>query len=143
MRATTTLSFGLCLALSAFGAQAQKGAGGPAGIVAAVGVESVQGNPQHVPLGVDIAEMQTLRVTLRGRGGYTQRDGCPAVSSLTNASFTGGTYTAQGGFAQGEIAAASYTLPGHLFPLKITMIEAILAQQNATADDHRVVDPDL
>jgi hypothetical protein len=57
---------------------------------------------------------------------------CPGQSSLTTASFTGGTYTAQGGFGQGEIAAATYTLPAAYFPLKITTLEFILAQQNAT-----------
>jgi hypothetical protein len=91
------------------------------------------GSGFHVPLLVGGVPVEVLRVTLNGRGPtYGQRDNCPVVSSRTTADFTGGTYTAQGGFAEGEIAATSYTLPGHLFPLRVTMMEFIIAQQNAT-----------
>ena len=34
----------------------------------------------------------------------------PVISTYTNASFEGGQYVAQGGFAEGEIAACSYTV---------------------------------
>lgn len=91
-----------------------------------------QGNPQHTPLLVDVPNVETMRVTLHGRPRtYEQRDNCPVTSTHTNASFDGGTYTAQGGFAQGEIAAASYTLPSIYFPLKITSAEFLIAQQGA------------
>jgi hypothetical protein len=101
-------------------------------------------NPQHQPLLVQIPEIGKLHVTSTGRiiadtfqeidnGGLpTTRLDCPGTSSLTTASFTGGTYTAQGGFGEGEIAAATYTLPAAYFPLKILTLEFILAQQNAT-----------
>jgi len=92
-------------------------------------------NPQHVPLPVmapDIAPFPVLLSPSGTRNPYSDRDNCPQVSSKTTASFEGGTYTAQGGFAEGEIAAVSYTLPGNLFPLRITLIEAILAQLNAS-----------
>jgi hypothetical protein len=88
-------------------------------------------NPQHVPLAVEVGNVETMRVTLGRRAGYGQRDNCPESRSHTTSSFSGGTYTAQGGFAEGEIAAASYTLPGSLFPLKITLMEWLIAQQNA------------
>jgi|GEM_PF-1016336 len=101
-------------------------------------------NPQHQPLLVQIPELGKLHVTSTGRiiadtfneidqGGLpTTRLDCPGTSSLTTASFTGGTYTAQGGFGEGEICAATYTLPAAYFPLKILTLEFILAQQNAT-----------
>ncbi|MDX2130743.1 MAG: hypothetical protein SFY69_01665 [Planctomycetota bacterium] len=84
------------------------------------------------PLLTEVPGVETMRVVLRGRGGYEQRDNCPQTSSHTNASFEGGTYTLQGGFADGEIAAVSYTLPGSLFPLKVTTMEFIIGQQNAS-----------
>ncbi len=91
-----------------------------------------QANPQHSPLNLQLSDIQDMRVVLRGRqGGFTPRDNCPQISTYTSASFTGGTYTAQGGFAENEIAAVSYTLPGSMFPLKITQIECIFAQQAA------------
>jgi hypothetical protein len=82
-----------------------------------------------------------LRPSLRGGVGlpqYGERDNCPLVYTHTDASFSGGTYTAQGGFAEREIAAVSYTLPGNLFPLKFQLAECILAQQNAavTTETH-------
>lgn len=92
--------------------------------------QTVQPNPQHEELQVATG-IQTMRVVVGGRGGYTPRDNCPVVVSHTNLSFDGGTYTAQGGFGEGEIAAASYTLPGTLFPLKITLMEVLVGQLNA------------
>jgi hypothetical protein len=84
------------------------------------------------PLAADLPEIVPMRVMLRGRPSYDARDNCPQISTHTDASFTGGTYTLQGGFADGEIAAASYTLPAALFPLKITLMEFIIGQQNAS-----------
>jgi hypothetical protein len=92
-------------------------------------------NPQHVPLPVESVGIEQMRVILNGSrrdGGYAGRDNCPVVQSKTGASFEGGTYTAQGGFAEGEIAAVSYTLPANMFPLKVTQMECIFAQSNAT-----------
>ena len=58
---------------------------------------------------------------------------CPQViSTYTNASFEGGQYIVQAGFAQGEIAACSYTLSPADFPLKIDMLEMIFATSGAT-----------
>lgn len=58
---------------------------------------------------------------------------CPqVVSTYTSASFEGGQYVVQAGFAEGEIAACSYTLSPADFPLKIDLIEMIFATSNAT-----------
>ncbi|GJQ29536.1 MAG: hypothetical protein HBSAPP03_14200 [Phycisphaerae bacterium] len=85
------------------------------------------------PLLLEGAPIDTMRVTLNGRPtSYENRDNCPVVTSLCTTNFSGDTFTAQGGFAESEIAAVSYTLPGHLFPLRITLMEVILAQSNAT-----------
>jgi hypothetical protein len=54
------------------------------------------------------------------------------VASLTNASFTGGSYTVQAGFGQGESTGATYTLLPSEFPIKIDLAEAIFATSNAT-----------
>jgi hypothetical protein len=56
----------------------------------------------------------------------------PEVSTWTNASFTGGSYIVQAGFAEGEMAAASFTIPADKFPIKIDMTEMIFATSNAT-----------
>jgi hypothetical protein len=63
---------------------------------------------------------------------YRDRLDCPATILHSQDVFAGGTFTLQGGFAEGEIAAASYTLPGSLFPIQINLMEIIVGQQNAT-----------
>ncbi|MFM7259044.1 MAG: hypothetical protein ACKO3W_00430, partial [bacterium] len=58
---------------------------------------------------------------------------CPPVTSTyTNASFEGGQYIAQGGFAEGEIAACSYTVNASDFPLRIDLCEMIFATSATT-----------
>lgn len=54
------------------------------------------------------------------------------VSTHTNASFEGGQYIVQAGFAEQEIAACSYTLTAADFPLRIDLCEMIFATSNAT-----------
>jgi hypothetical protein len=82
--------------------------------------------------------MDTMRLVLHPStrtvtvgGSYNRRDNCPSPVTYTDASFSSGTYTAQGGFAEGEIAATSYTLPSNAFPVHIVQIEMIFAQQAA------------
>jgi hypothetical protein len=59
--------------------------------------------------------------------------GCdPVIASHTDASFTGGSYIAQGGFAEQEIAAASYTLSAAAFPAQVLGSEMIFATSSAT-----------
>lgn len=59
-------------------------------------------------------------------------DPCSTTSTYTDASFTGGTYNVQGGFAEGEIAAASFVVPENKFPIKIESVEMIFATAGAT-----------
>ena len=56
----------------------------------------------------------------------------PVISTYTNASFEGGQYVVQAGFAQGEIAASSYTVSPADFPLRIDLCEMIFATSATT-----------
>jgi len=92
-----------------------------------------------LPTPVGLERLDILPIVLRpsvdgGEGGGVVRGpGCPVVtSSHTAADFSGGTYVAQAGFVQGEIAAASYTLPAAAFPIKIELMEWILVTSGAT-----------
>ncbi|MEE9212068.1 MAG: hypothetical protein V3U29_05385 [Phycisphaeraceae bacterium] len=68
---------------------------------------------------------------LRGR----IQGGCPQqVSSYTDADFEGGAFIVQAGFAEGEIAAASYILSPGDFPLRVDLLEMIFATFNATVE---------
>lgn len=58
--------------------------------------------------------------------------GCTNTSSHTDADFEGGSYTMQAGFAESEVAAASYTLTPDQFPVKVDLMEMIFATLNAT-----------
>jgi hypothetical protein len=60
-----------------------------------------------------------------------QYRGCTNTSSHTNAPFDGGTYVAQAGFAENEIAAASYILTPDQFPVKVELMEMIFATMDA------------
>lgn len=112
-----------------------------AGLAAGVGVDVASAAPLAEQT-VEIGAMKRLRVDTRGNvfetpmdgvigGGYSARDGCPQVSSHTSTSFEGGTYAAQGGFAESEIAAVSYTLNAASFPARLSLMEFVFAQQNA------------
>jgi hypothetical protein len=63
------------------------------------------------------------------------RGGCPAtISSHTDANFEGGSFVAQAGFGETEIAAVSYVLPAHVFPIKIDLAEMIFATTNSSVN---------
>lgn len=61
-----------------------------------------------------------------------QYRGCTTVSSHTDASFEGGSYIMQAGFAEAEVAASSYTLTADKFPVRVDLMEMIFATQGAT-----------
>ncbi len=59
-------------------------------------------------------------------GGWGNR-ACDGDSTHTDADFTGGSFIVQAGFAESEIAAATYTMTASSFPLKINTTEVIVA----------------
>lgn len=56
----------------------------------------------------------------------------PVVSQWTDSNFGPGTYILQGGFAQQEIAAVSFTLDPSSFPLRLDMTEMLFGTSNAS-----------
>lgn len=89
------------------------------------------------PLPVEFESMQEMKVDLH-RGliesttDFNPRGSCVQVSAHTDADFTGGTYILQGGFAEDEIAAVSFTIPSGEFPIKLELAEMIFGTQNAS-----------
>ena len=63
-------------------------------------------------------------------GGRGLRDGCPpvVVTYTEPELFEGGSYILQQGFAEQEIAAASFSIPAGDFPLKFSKAEMVFAQ---------------
>lgn len=86
------------------------------------------------PLSVFVDQVQQVVGSPDGQiGGPAPRGACPPnVASHTDANFSGGSFVAQGGFAQGEIAAVSFVLPANAFPIKINLAEMIFATQSAS-----------
>lgn len=57
---------------------------------------------------------------------------CAVTRTWSGANFGGGSFIVQAGFAQGEMAAASFTLNASEFPIRINLIEMIFAQSATT-----------
>lgn len=57
---------------------------------------------------------------------------CTNTSSHTDADFGGGSFVIQAGFAENEVAAASYMLTPDQFPVKMDLMEMIFATSQAT-----------
>ncbi|MBX3356837.1 MAG: hypothetical protein KF745_00260 [Phycisphaeraceae bacterium] len=99
-------------------------------------MQSEGGRRKELPVTIDA--LPRLHVTTSGRvildempGGGGLRGPCPpTVSTHTDANFQGGSYVIQAGFGEQEIAAASYTIPAASFPIKIDLMEFILAGQS-------------
>ena len=63
---------------------------------------------------------------------FTLAGTCPfEVSAHTDADFGGGQYTVQAGFAEQEVAAASWTLDPAVFPIRLDVAEMVFATSNA------------
>ena len=79
----------------------------------------------------DIPTMQAIyRSGGQSEGGVSGN--CPSQTvAHTDASFTGGSYIVQAGFAEQEIAAVSFTVPAAAFPMRLDMTEIIFATSNA------------
>lgn len=83
---------------------------------------------------VTIKDIRRLMVSTSGdilHDGPVVRDECTDTVTHTDANFTGGSYLAQLGFAQGESFAATYNVDPALFPIKIDAMECIFVTQNA------------
>ncbi|QOJ13254.1 MAG: hypothetical protein HRU75_00780 [Planctomycetia bacterium] len=98
---------------------------------------------ESIPVQINPAELPTMRVTIHGRGipptvewippveGQGGIAGCQNVVTHTNANFSGGSYNAQAGFAENEIAAVSYPIPAGDFPIRVDLFEFIFVTVNA------------
>lgn len=58
----------------------------------------------------------------------------PVVAAHTDATFEGGSYTIQAGFAEDEVAAVVFDVPEGEFPIQVTLMECIFAQQSAIVE---------
>jgi hypothetical protein len=91
--------------------------------------ESGRALPIRVPLRDVRALIAPAHGTVSGDGGVA--GGCPdVISTHTSFNFTGGNANLQAGFAEQEVAAASYVLPASAFPIIINSIEGIFAQNH-------------
>ena len=87
------------------------------------------------PIWTAFRDVPTMRAVYRSGqvGGGSVAGSCPPqVTSHTNANFSGGSFIVQGGFAEQEMAGASYVLPATMFPLRLDLAEMIFATSAAT-----------
>ena len=126
-------------ALAAAGAGGGKAGGGGSGGTAGNGNTRPVGRIVEDPIGTKSTPVVHFTPAFKqGANGNGNGDGgvaatCQQVTSTyTNASFDGGQYVVQAGFAEQEAAACSYTVAAGDFPLKIDLIEMIFATSNAT-----------
>lgn len=87
---------------------------------------------------IDLTKVERFHVTslgkvIEGNGsiGNPELGSCPIYVTHTDANFEGGSYIVQAGFAETEIAAATYTVPSSAFPIILKSAEMIFATSNA------------
>ncbi len=84
---------------------------------------------RFTPLNIAPSPTGTMHVTpwgeAPGSNTFGPIDACSTISSHTDANFSGGQFVLQAGFAQGELLAATYTVPANQFPIKIDLCEVI------------------
>lgn len=103
-----------------------------------VGAQSSDQPTRRRQLVVAVDQMHMLHITASSRiiessTRQVQSGECSQeVSSHTDADFGGGAFIMQAGFAENEIAAASYVLPADDFPLRVDTLEMIFATLGAT-----------
>lgn len=73
--------------------------------------------------------MASLALLVLSHVAYGQ---CTTMRTYSGANFGGGSFIVQAGFAENEMAAASFTIAASEFPIKINLIEMIFAQSAAT-----------
>lgn len=83
-------------------------------------------------LPVDRDSIPTFEIELGGAGDGSLAGTCQQlVSSHTDADFSGGSFVLQAGFAEQEMAAASYVLPEDVWPIRIDLFEIVVGTQGA------------
>ncbi len=92
--------------------------------------------PRLNPLPIQTGEPAVMRVVYspsnQSSDGSLAGTCPPYIAAHTDASFTGGQYILQGGFAEGESAAVSFVLPPSVFPIRLDLAEMIFGTQAAT-----------
>ncbi|TWT46296.1 hypothetical protein RAS1_27490 [Phycisphaerae bacterium RAS1] len=107
------------------------------------GAPALASPPVEQQARLNIADLPVVHITSLGRvlrddtgvnGGVAGiRGNCPPeVKSHTDANFSGGTFVVQGGFAQTEMAGASYVVSATRFPYRMALAEMIFATSNST-----------
>ncbi len=83
-----------------------------------------------IPIELDLIDLLGSPADQGPQGSTAGGGECPGplTASHTGANFEGGTFVIQAGFAEGEIAAVSYTLPPEVFPIVIRSVEGVFAQ---------------
>ena len=104
-----------------------------AGLVPVTAAQAQRLDPHPEKLG----ELGLLEARLQVDGDGSSQGGlagsCDSqIAAHTDADFTGGTYVMQGGFAEDEIAAVSFTLPESAFPIKVDLVEMIFGTSSAS-----------
>lgn len=115
------------------------GAGlGAAGLMAAsAGGQVSSSADRNKPLPVEIEAFDVLSVSTLGQrihdaefGGFGQRS-CLNDAAHTDPTFGANQWTAQAGFVENEIMAATYTLPASAFPIKVEIIRGLFVTSDA------------
>jgi len=141
-RGATTLALGLVFgAVGVVGsaeAIADRGADRGADRSANRGTDRGGARLEQIPVGYRVEPtVQTAMIAVDGLFGGSEGGlagpGCPPnLASHTAADFGPGSYILQAGFAEQEIAAASYTLPAAAFPIKLELAEFLVGTGAAT-----------
>ncbi|MCA9286469.1 MAG: hypothetical protein KDA22_14685 [Phycisphaerales bacterium] len=116
-----------------------------AGVVGLVGLAAsstawAQESGRLAPLPIAVRQLPKLLVVTNEidagkggeEGGVAGAGTCPQqISAYTNSNFGPGSYILQGGFAEGESAAVSFTISPDDFPLRIDLSEMIFGTSGA------------
>lgn len=87
----------------------------------------------QIPISLDTVPFVPGVYRQDGDGPAPHGPGCtPIVKTHTDANFSGGSFIVQAGFAQNELAGASYSIPAAEFPVQLVLAEMIFATSNAS-----------
>jgi hypothetical protein len=98
---------------------------------------SFSSTDRYEPTPIELGSYKVMSVSTLGQrihdtefNGFGQR-GCINDASHTDPTFSATNWTAQAGFAEREIMAATYTLPASAFPIKIEVLRGLFVTLNA------------